>query len=702
MQEGRIVEQGTHDELLERKGAYYGLVEAQQIAQAKEKEAVMGTQDSDESSIDEDEELVLKITKSHNSGKGDAPVDPADENIRDKLTRTATAKSKSSIALANKPKEVKGTYSLWTLIKMTAALNTTRKEKILMVVGLIASIVCGSGNTVQAVFFAKAIMSLSKPPSQVAEVKSGANFWSGMYLMLAIIIFSAYSIQGMAFAYCSERLIHRVRDKAFRTMLRQDIGWFDKEENTTGSLVSFLSTESTHLAGMSGVTLGTILNVSTTLISALVVGMAVGWKLALVCTACIPVLLACGFLRFWMLARFQRISKRAYEKSAGYACEATSAIRTVASLARERDVAGKYHDQLVEQGKKSLISILKNSLLYSSSQSLMFFVMALGFWYGGSLIRTQEYNMLKFFLVYSAIIFGAQSAGTIFSFAPDMGKAKQAATELKILFDRVPEIDVWSPDGEQVTAMEGTLEFRDVHFRYPTRAEQPVLRGLNLTVKPGQYIALVGPSGCGKSTTISLIERFYNPLHGGVFVDGKDISSLNLTQYRSHLALVSQEPTLYQGTIRENILLGGDREDVTDADIEAACKAANIYDFIISLPEGFNTLCGSKGTLLSGGQKQRIAIARALIRNPKILLLDEATSALDSESEKVVQEALDKAAKGRTTIAVAHRLSTIQKADVIYVFDAGRVVEAGNHDELMRLGGKYAELVGMQSLGRNA
>lgn len=281
-----------------------------------------------------------------------------------------------------------------------------------------------------------------------------------------------------------------------------------------------------------------------------------------------------------------------------------------------------------------------------------------------------------------------------------MGKAKHAAQQLKNLFDLKPSIDSWSTDGAPLLSVDGTVEFRDVHFRYPTRPEQPVLRGLNLSVKPGQYIALVGASGCGKSTTIALLERFYDPLVGGIYIDGKEISSLNLNDYRSFIALVSQEPTLYQGTIRENILLGADREDVPESEIVFACKEANIYDFIMSLPDGFNTVVGSKGSMLSGGQKQRVAIARALLRDPKILLLDEATSALDSESEHVVQAALDKAAKGRTTIAVAHRLSTIQKADIIYVFDQGVIVESGDHTELMNKGGRYSELVSLQSLGK--
>jgi len=647
MDAGHIVEQGKHDELLEKKGAYYQLVEAQRIAASGENVS------SASEGVDEDEELRLRITRSQPSGQGMAPIDPDDEGIRDRLNRTATSKSKSSMALENKAKEDKTKYSFWTLVKMTAGFNSS--EKGYMAVGLFMSIICGGGYPVQAVLFSKSIMAMTKPPSEYDQVSKDTRFWSSMYLMLAFVQLIAYVSQGYCFAYCAERLVHRVRDQAFRTMLRQDIAFFDKEENTTGALTSFLSTETTHLAGMSGITLGTILSVITTLVSAMVVGIAIGWKLALVCTATIPILLACGFLRFWMLAQFQRRSKAAYEKSASYACEATAAIRTVASLARERDVWGTYHDQLTEQAKVSLISTLKSSTLYAASQSLMFICMSLGFWYGGTLIRTGEYDMMKFFLVFTAIIFGAQSAGTVISFTQDAAKSRQAANDIKILFDRKPEIDSWNLDGESVPEMEGTIEFRDVHFRYPTRPEQPVLRGLDLTVKPGQYVALVGPSGCGKSTTIALIERFYNPLAGGIFVDGKEISTLVLNEYRSHIALVSQEPTLYQGTIKENILLGGDRENVSDEEVEKACKDANIYDFIMSLPEGFNTLCGSRGVLLSGGQKQRIAIARALIRNPKVLLLDEATSALDSESEKVVQAALDAVAKGRTTIAVAHR-----------------------------------------------
>ncbi|RDA83476.1 hypothetical protein CP532_7036 [Ophiocordyceps camponoti-leonardi (nom. inval.)] len=696
MSEGRIVEQGNHDELLEKKGAYFNLVSAQHIAPTDMGEGEKGEDNEEEEEEEEDDDaaLIRRISTLGDHigiGAGDT-----------KLGRTFTQGSASSRALRGRPvEEEHHKYGLWTLIKLIMSFNAP--EWRLMVLGLIFCVICGGGNPTSAVFFAKQISTLSQPltPENRHQVKKDSDFWSAMYLMLGWVQFFAFAGQGILFAKCSERLVRRVRDRAFRTMLRQDVSFFDKDENTSGALTSFLSTETTHVAGLSGATLGTLLMMTTTLVAAIALSLSIGWKLSLVCISTIPVLLSCGFLRFFMLAHFQRRSKRAYAASATFASEAVSAIRTVASLTREQDVLALYHAALAEQQRRSLPSVVKSSALYASSQSLLFLCFALGFWYGGRLIGKHEYSMFQFFLCFMAIVFGAQSAGSIFSFAPDMGKAHHAAAELKTLLDRRPLVDSWSDAGGRLEQTKGDIEFRDVHFRYPTRPEQPVLRGLNLTIRPGQYVALVGASGCGKSTTIALLERFYDPLAGKVLVDGRDVSQLNINDYRSHLALVSQEPTLYQGSIRDNIALGSASEEVTDETLEHACREANIYDFVQSLPEGFNTVVGNKGTLLSGGQKQRIAIARALVRDPRILLLDEATSALDSESEHVVQAALDKAAKGRTTIAVAHRLSTIQKADVIYVFDQGRIVEAGTHAELMKRRGRYAELVSLQSLAKN-
>jgi ATP-binding cassette subfamily B (MDR/TAP) protein 1 len=557
------------------------------------------------------------------------------------------------------------------------------------------------------VFFAKEIVTLTNallPDADISQIRHDAYFWALMFIVLAVGMLISYSGQGISLGSCSEHLIHRIRYQTFRTFLRQDISFYDKKENSAGFLTAMLSTEANNVGGLSGATLGTIMLTLSTLFSAMIMGLGIGWKLSLVCTATIPVLLACGFFRFYLLLRFQTRAQTAYAASAAYASEAISSIRTVASLTREQDIMRKYRDDIAIQRRKGLKSVLSSSAVYGAAQGGTFLCFGLGFWYGGTLLATKEYDLFTFFVCFMGIIYSAQSAGSFFSLAPDMGKAHASALVLKKLFDRTPKIDSWSQEGQRLSEsdIQGAVEFRDVHFRYPTRPEQPVLRGLNLTIKPGQYVALVGASGCGKSTTISLLERFYDPLAGGVYVDGQDISTLNVSNYRSFVSLVSQEPTLYSGTIKENILLGTPSDDVSDEQLEQVCREANIYDVIVSLPDGFNTFVGSKGGLLSGGQKQRIAIARALIRNPKILLLDEATSALDSESESVVQEALDKAAAGRTTIAVAHRLSTIQKADAIYVIDQGRVAESGTHQELMRKNGRYAELVNLQSLAKSS
>lgn len=222
-------------------------------------------------------------------------------------------------------------------------------------------------------------------------------------------------------------------------------------------------------------------------------------------------------------------------------------------------------------------------------------------------------------------------------------------------------------------------------------------------INRGDFVAFVGASGCGKSTMISLLERFYDPTSGTISVDSQPLTSLSPARYRRHVALVQQEPSLFPGSIRENISDGLPSAEVSDAELEAACRAANAWDFVASLPEGLDTPCGTSGSQLSGGQRQRIAIARALISNPGVILLDEATSALDTESERIVQAALAEAADGsRITIAVAHRLSTIREAKCIYVFYGGRVVEAGTHGELLRRGGMYAKMCQAQSLDQEA
>lgn len=330
------------------------------------------------------------------------------------------------------------------------------------------------------------------------------------------------------------------------------------------------------------------------------------------------------------------------------------------------------------------------------AQSANYFVNAAVFRFGAWLIAHCLTNFEDVFVVYSSIMFAAINIGQSTSLAPDYGKAKLSAQRIFKLLDRKPLMDSYSEEGEKLSNFEGSIEFRNVHFVYPARPEVQVLQGLSMKVNKGQTLALVGSSGCGKSTSIQLLERFYDPVEGQVLADGFDTRSFHIQWLRSRLGLVSQEPILFDCSIAENIQYGDNSRVVSQEEVEEAAKAANIHSFIERLPEKYNTRVGEKGTQLSGGQKQRIAIARALVRNPAILLLDEATSALDTESEKIVQKALDNARQGRTCIVIAHRLTTVQTADIIAVIQNGRVVEQGTHSQLLAKEGHYYALVNAQ------
>ncbi|KAI9813849.1 MAG: GTPase-activating protein [Pycnora praestabilis] len=673
---GSVVEQGTHEDLMEHRGAYFELVKAGSSGGLNVEEPPPPLNDDE----------IFMIDSVHAN-----ETNPDLEALAEEQPSNDVADEEIGLAPA------KGQYSLKTLLRFAAQLN--KDAVFINIVGLFCCILAGLEESTNAIFFGKSTVSLSLPPDRYRELSHQIAFWAKMYLMLALVQMGVFSGQGWLFAISSERMLRRVKRETFRTILRQDVSLFDKSESSTGHLLQLLSTDTVHLCSLSGATLGLLLITLATLVSAIGIALNWGWKLALICMATIPLILACGYLSVSILSKFQEKTSVALYAAANTAVEAISNRRAVAILTREAVVWKQYHDSLKRLSKSSFATSVKVALLRATCEAIIYLCMALGFWYGGTLLASGEYTSVQFFITFSSIIFGARSAGVIFSFTDDLSKAGQAARRVKTLFDRKPQIDTWSQDGIMTENVIGAIEFQDVYFRYLGNGPY-ILNKINLTIKAGEHVALVGPSGSGKSSIISLLERFYNPTSGNILVDGIDIATLQIGKYRSFLALVSQDIALYDGNLKDNLMMGINPETVTNTEVVEACKLANLQDFIISLSEGLSTKIGTKGCQLSGGQKQRLSIARALLRSPRILLLDEATSALDSTSEKVVQEALSKASAGRTTITVAHRLKTIRHCDKICFLEGGQIVEEGTHEELMVLAKRYSEFVNLQDMSR--
>ncbi|KIP05158.1 hypothetical protein PHLGIDRAFT_129050 [Phlebiopsis gigantea 11061_1 CR5-6] len=690
MGDGLVLESGTHSELLKvEDGAYARLVNAQKLREAREK-AVQPVETDDSSDT----------AASHETPEPEEDMEKlAQKEIP--LGRSNTGRSLASEILEQRQNNMPSRDSKYSMVYLFRRMGRINHDVWQMyLIGGIAAILTGAVYPAFGIVFGKAIntFSLSDPHERRTQGDRNALY----FFIIAIISTFCIGIQNYMFGATAAALTSKLRAMGFRAILRQDIEFFDRDENSTGQLTSSLSDNPQKIHGLAGVTLGAILQSAATLIIGIILGISFAWQLGLVGLACVPLVVSAGFVRLHVVVLKDQKNKKAHEESAQLACEAAGAIRTVASLTREDDCLRLYSESLEEPLRESNRTALWSNLIFAVTQAMSFFVISLVFWYGSRLVSEQKFGTFQFFVALQTTVFGSIQAGNVFSFVPDMSSAKGAAADIVDLIDSRPSIDAESTEGKVPQNVQGRIRFENIHFRYPTRPGVRVLRDLNLTVEPGTYVALVGASGCGKSTTIQLVERFYDPLVGTVYLDEQPISELNVTEYRKHIALVSQEPTLYAGTIRFNILLGAVKpvEEVTQEEIEQVCRNANILDFIQSLPDGFDTEVGGKGSQLSGGQKQRIAIARALLRNPKVLLLDEATSALDSNSEKIVQEALDSAAKGRTTIAIAHRLSTIQNADCIYFIKDGAVSEAGTHDELIALRGGYYEYVQLQALSK--
>ncbi|KAM3681012.1 ATP-binding cassette sub-family B member 5 isoform 3-T3 [Ammospiza maritima maritima] len=691
-EKGVVVEQGTHSELMLQKGVYYSLVMQQGCTSDVQDGGT--SEDSEGSGAEKYEENINPVEELTFQNNIETSVMPEKGSIRRRSSKYKSKKSSSKNPFGKKKKQKEVEEENLPAVSYLKILALNKPEWFYVLLGVIAAAVIGAVHPAFAVIFAKIIGAFQETDPE--KRSKNTVLLSLLFLLLGVIILAAYIIQGFMFGKSGETLTMRLRSLSFRALLQQEIGWYDDQKNAVGVLLTRLATDASQVKGATGSRLALMTMTAFTLVTAIIIAFVYSWQLTLLILACIPYIVVANAVNASSMSGHAAEDQKALEEAGRISTESVENIRTVASLTKEEAFYERYVACLNHTYRKSLRKAPFYGFTYGISQSSEYFINAAVFRFGAWLIVNCLTNFESVFIVYSAVIFAAINVGQSSSMAPDYGKARMSAQRIFQLLDRKPLIDSYSEQGEKLSHFEGNIEFRNIHFVYPTRPEVRVLQGLNVKVKKGQTLALVGSSGCGKSTSIQLLERFYDPVEGQVLADGFDTKSLHLQWLRSRLGLVSQEPILFDCSIAENIQYGDNSRVVSQEEIEEAAKAANIHAFIEKLPEKYNTRVGEKGTQLSGGQKQRIAIARALVRNPAVLLLDEATSALDTESEKIVQKALDNARQGRTCIVIAHRLSTVQTADIIVVIQNGRVVEQGTHSQLLAKEGHYYALVNAQ------
>ncbi|RNF25640.1 ATP-binding cassette, sub-family B (MDR/TAP), member 1 [Trypanosoma conorhini] len=573
----------------------------------------------------------------------------------------------------------------------------SRLDVALMIVGSVAAVGVGASLPAFSFVFGHMVNDLLSPTDPESTTAKTAVIM--VYVGLGVVLLTFLSVA--CWMVAALRQVARVRLEYLKSVLRQDIGWHDG--HSPGSLTARVTGDMHVLQNGINDKLGQgITNLSMGVLG-FVFGFALAWELALVLLGMMPVIALMGAIIGNVMAKMSNSTREHFAAAGSIATEVMENVRTVQNFGREDYEVGRFEAAVLSAQRAGVKKELLNSTASGMAMAVIFVTYTIAFFFASYLIQWGRRDVGDVVACFLAVLMGSFGIGFVSPSLTAFAESRAAAYHVFQTIQRTPVIDV-DAVGEPVRGFSETIEFRHVRFAYPTRRDMKLFEDLSLVIERGRRVAFSGASGCGKSSIIALIQRFYDPIDGDIFVDGTDMRKLSLRQWRDQIGVVSQEPNLFAGTMMENVRVG--KPDATEEEVIEACKHANIHDTIMSLPDMYNTSVGAVGSQLSGGQKQRLAIARAIVRHPAILLLDEATSALDRKSELEVQAALDRLMEegSMTIIVVAHRLATIRNVDRIYYFSydgvkGSAIEEVGTFDELLAKGGKFAAMATSQGVG---
>ncbi|KAG8177035.1 hypothetical protein JTE90_024081 [Oedothorax gibbosus] len=684
LSEGIVKEVGTHDELMKKRGMYFNLIQTQTKSSKKEKGIER---------LDKGEDYMISERSRKMSVLSRSSVGSATRLLGLKSQRSIGARSSYSRMSNSSAVEDFSEENLDDELDENVSRSQVRLWKLsssewpYILSGGIAALLTGLLFVAQPILLGTVLGALADDPETIKK-ETYAYFLAFVVMAVTSGLFGF--LQVFMFTIAGEKITSRLRNMLFGNIIAQDIEFFDHPKNSVGSLCTRLTSDASSVQGATGFMISTLFQAATTLVAAIGMAFWFEYKVGLMVLIFVPCIWFGAYFGNRKEEEQDASDRMEAEEAAKVAIEAIESIRTVASLHQEETIFRKFQNHLLGPHEKSRKQSHFRGLAYGLAQG--FFTgleVAAIMFYGSHLIAHGELSFANLLKVIESLMTTALVIRQAVAFAPEYQKAKVAVVRIFQLLDVKPKIDAFSTSGKRLGHKNGHIRFRKVDFTYSSRPNVRILRGLDLRIEPGKTVALVGSSGCGKSTCAQLIERFYEPQSGSVLLDDTEVGEMNVSNLRSHVGLVSQEPVLFSYSLAENIAYGDNSRHVGMHEIIEAARKADIHDFISNLPQGYETPVGDKGVQLSGGQKQRVAIARALLRNPKILILDEATSALDAESEQIVQGALDKARSGRTCLVIAHRLTAVQNADAILVLHEGRIVESGTHEELLNKKGHY-------------